>query len=856
MKANPKLEEVNSEMPLGVQSSTWSFRLEMLIGAFLFAAVILWGIWPVLGVPNNTYPYTTDGMGHLTRIVYIADNLRAGKWASWFPFWYNGCTVTQYYPPLSFMLFAIVQVFTHNIMLTFKIMVFAAQFIGAVGTWYLCRRLIGPWTGIIGGALYAIQPFLLRSELCGGEIAQIPIFALTPWFLYLTLKLFEEKTRFRWLMVCILGVLLILSQSMHAFLISICIGVMMLVMLVSRRKVFRQCIFWVIALALGTGLGSFWILPGVTQLENPGVPYLLPEASSVYAAMTSFFTLAGRSGSGFYIGVSMLVLALFSIAYYRKNKSILPLLIVMLVATYLSFGEVLPLYKYIPMHQSFVPRRFLSFAILAAAILDVYVLNELIFRKRRSHMLRIACFSIGLLIIIVLAVDVNPRVMDASTNRFSEYRQELDMVSHTREPFKQGRFTWLYPDSSQVAYFPMLKGLNMADGWSIEGTPHNRAIWQHNIAIAEHCDDYIIKNLLYWNTRSAFIDNRWKNVIKGLKEQGFQAVKEDNKKTILFNPQPSSYFMRQERDALVIGKAAINLEMNFPWLVRGYSNRLEDYTPEYLKRFKLIYLIEPEVKDFTQFQNIVENLAEEDKIIIVSMGRGETWPLLDIIPYWEKIETDSDLKPTGKGPIKGEARLEADPTGQVPALGNVDILWAVMQGSDKKVPAIGYKEVNGHKVYFVGLALGQQLNMTHGEQIKAILEQLMDIAHPNKNIIPAAFPVQSQEWKHDGFNFIYNSTQIAPIQIAVTYTPRWKAKVDGKPWPIYNMDHLIYMELPEGAHKVDFHYGMTWVGWLGIALSIFSLLLVAIFYFCFDYFDRMFDSIKANARKSIISIGE
>lgn len=396
----------------------------------------------------------------------------------------------------------------------------------------------------------------------------------------------------------------------------------------------------------------------------------------------------------------------------------------------------------------------------------------------------------------------------------------------------------------------------MSDGWSIEGTPHNRAIWQHNIAIPLECNDYVVRNLMVWNIRSAYIDNRLRGVIDGMRQRGFQTVKTDNEKTILFNPLPSSYFFRQERDALAIGKAANNMEMNFPWMIKGYSNRLEDYPAEYLKRFKLIYLIEPEVKDFTGFQDIVESLAKDGKIIIVSMGRGETWPLLDIIPYWEKIETDSDLKPTGKGPIKGEARLEADPTGQVPALGNVDILWAVMQGSDKKVPAIGYKEVNGHKVYFVGLALGQQINKTHGEQIKAILEQLMDLAHPNKNIIPAAFPVETQEWKHDGFNFSYNSPQKAPVQISVTYTPRWKATVDGKPWKAYNMENLIYMELPAGSHKVVFHYGMTWVSWLGIALSGFSLILVALFYFCFDYFDRIFDSLKANARKSIATIGE
>ncbi len=852
-KNSEKQQKPQKDRKAGVPRS---FKWELGIAVLLIASSIIWGIWPLLGAANNTYPYTTDGLGHLTRIVYMADNIMEGNWVSWFPYWYNGSTVTQYYPPLSFILFASVQVLTHNIMLTFKIMIFLSQLIGALGVWYFCYRFIGPRTGVLGGVLYAVQPFLLRSDINAGEIAQIPIFALTPWFLYFTFLLFEEKTRLRCLLVCICGALLIVSQSMHAFLISILVGIIMLVMLLMRYINLRECIGWILAVGLGAGLLSFWIVPGTTHLENAGIPYLLPEASLLYAAKTSFFSMAERNGSGFYIGISMLLLACSSLIFYRKSKLVLPLLMAMLLGICLSFGEAFPLYKYIPMHQSFIPRRFLSFSVLASTILDVYILNELLLRAGLGYIHKIIYIILSGAIIVLLAIDINPRSMVTYSDQFTEYRQDLKSLSNSRNAFEQGRFSWLYVDASHIAYFPMIKELNMTDGWSIEGTPHNRAIWQHNIAVAANCNDYVIRNLLFWNTRSAFIDNRRKKLIEGLQENGFRFIKADDKKSILFNPAPSSYFLRQERDALVIGKAAINFEMYFPWMLRGYSSCLEDYSREYLAGFKLIYLIEPRIKNFTKYQKIVEDLAKAGKVVIVSMGREETWPLLDVIPYWEKVERDSRLKTCEDAMITGEAWLKADPAGQVPAPGGMDGIWAVMEGTDREVPAIGYKEINGHRVYFVGLALGQQLYSANGEQIRAMLEQLMDLAQPNKSIVPHPFPVLEDEWRHDGFSFSYDTKEPAPVLISVTYTPRWKAWVDGKPIQVQNMDNLINIELPEGKHQVTFHYGMTWVGKLGIALSLLSLLLVVLFYFYFDYLDIVADNLSKKLRHYISVAGK
>lgn len=849
-------------------------RKEVWLSLAIIAAVLSYALWPLFMTPNSFYPTTVDGMGHLCKVEYIADCVREMKWPAWFPYWYNGSTVVQYYPPLSYLTLLPVQLAFDNIMITFKFFGFFSLFIGAMGVWQLCHKFIGPWVGIWAGIIYVVDPFLTRSLFLSGVIAQGPIFALSPWFLYFSLLLFKDKSRLRWLAVSVIIAMLILSQAMHAFMIAIITAVIGLALLVLRSINMKDFLLWAVSVAFGAALVSFWWIPGVTQWENPGIPYLLSEAVKTWTAKIDWFTLTSRNSSWLYFAFSFLVIALLALLLsqiLRKRNAererngetgisydlrwFYSIVFGLLFSVIFSFGYQIPGFRYIPMHENLVAGRILSFSVCLAAIVSAYFLSFCI-RLGDKGFRRI----IGIIIIIagmaLVLIDIDPRQISFPSSPYRDKCEDLNFITDTERPSMNGRFAWVMPVNSEMAYFPMIKKLYMTDGWNIEGTPHNRAIWQHNIAIQEECNDYVVRNLLLWNTRSAFVSNKYDLLIEALQGKGFHIRKKDGEKTILFNPAPSSYFLRQERNALVIGKAAINLEMHFPWMLRGYSAALEDYTEEYLSAFKLIYLIEPEVKDFKRFQQLVEELAAGGKMVIISMGREETWPLLDIIPYWEKIADDSRLETQANAGIEGEAWLEADPAGQVPAMGNLDETWAIMQGEDKDIPAIGYKEINGKRVYFVGLAIGQLLDSKDGKQLRMLLEQLMDLAQPNKSINPQAFPIIEDEWSHDGFSFSYDSLKPEPVLVSVTYTPRWRASLDGKPLPVQNMDNLISIELPAGKHQVSFHYAMTWVGKLGLALSLLSLLIVLLCYRYFDKFDLFYERLKEKFRRYVSLIGE
>lgn len=849
-------------------------RREAWLSIVAISAVLVYGLWPLLTAPNDYYPMTVDGMGHLAKIQYIADSLRELKWPAWFPYWYNGSTVMQYYPPLSYLLLVPVQIVFDNVMITYKFFGFFSLLVGAVGVWLICRRFIGSWVGIWAGIVYAINPFILRSLFLSGLIAQGPIFALSPWFLYFSLLFFKNKTKINWLAVCLITALLILSHAMHAFMVAIIIAIVGLALLILHLINIKELLLWGLAVSLGAALVSFWWVPGVTQWENPGIPNLLSEAVAIYTAKTNWFTLQGREASFLYFGSSLLIIALLTIPLplmlqkQAKKETMAGqtmgssdyrwmycMVIGLAASVVFSFGNQVPGFKYIPMHENLVTGRVLSLSAVLAAIISAYFI-WLCQKHWNQGYQRLLCIIIIAVSMIFVLIDYNPRQISFTNDYCLKQKRDLDLIPAEKNPCKNGRFAWVMPVNSDTTYFPLLKNLYMTDGWNIEGTPHNQAIWQHNIANSNDCNDYIIRNLLFWNTRSAYISNNYTKLTDALIKQGFQSLEQDAEKSILFNPSPPSYYLKQDRDALVIGKRAIDLEMHFPWMLRGYSPCLEDFSPEYLAPFNLIYLIEPEVRDIDNFQKSVAKLATDGKMVIVSMGREKLWPLLDVFPYWENIEARTSLQLGSNAPFTGAAWLEADPLGQLPALGNLDELWAKVQNGDKVLPAIGYKWINGHKVYFVGLALDQQLNSPEGKKIALLLEQLMDLAQPHKSIVPQPFPVLKDTWQHDGFSFSYETQEATSVLVSVTYTPRWGAKLDGKTLSIENLDNLVYIKLPMGKHQVSFHYGFSWVAKLGIALSLLSLLMLVAGYYGFNYIYVVLNKIELKIRRFISRIGE
>ena len=158
------------------------FILELFLAIIISVVCSLIGMSNLLLESNELYPAATDFMGHMTRLL-ISEQLMQGHIPSWFPYWYNGSTVTQYYVPLSYYLMVPIYWVTNNIMLTFKIYWAVLFTIGGLGIWAFCYRKIGRGCGLIGIVAFCLNRFSLNQHTGWGYCSS-PIFAIMPCFFY------------------------------------------------------------------------------------------------------------------------------------------------------------------------------------------------------------------------------------------------------------------------------------------------------------------------------------------------------------------------------------------------------------------------------------------------------------------------------------------------------------------------------------------------------------------------------------------------------------------------------------------------------------------------------------------------
>jgi uncharacterized membrane protein len=852
-----------------------AFLKEFRVASFVITAVLFYAMTPLLLSSNSNYPYTVDGMGHLTKIKYIADSLKNLRFSDWFPYWYNGSGVVQYYPPLSYLMQVPVQMIFDNIMITFKYFAFSSFFIGSMGVWYTCYRFLSPLSGVLAGGLYAANPFFIASLLLSGVIAQGPIFAFSPWLLFFSVLFFKKPSRAVWMTVCILSSMLILSHVMHAFMVCLCLGIGFLSLSLIKKIEFSRIIHWAAAIGLGCGLAAFWWLPGVTQLENPGIPHLLPEAGLIWTANLKWFLPSQIEVGGLYFSLTMHIISLCAVFFLFNNSKensddkqlfnervfVIFNLILMIFTVIFSFGQNNPLFKYVPLNQQLVPGRILSLSCISSTLLTTYVIVNIIKKIKAKYL----AYPIAILLIVIIFIDVNPKKWTLEIQNGATIEKLIESVPEKGKHFEKSRFTWVAPVNSNMTYFPLLYDFNMADGWNIEGTPHNHALWLHNTALSCDCDMYAVKNLMQWNAHSVLISRNYVNLKKAMEGIGYSEIDGFEGLILMHNPSKSSYFYKQNRDAIAIGKGIEGFSMSFPWVVAGESPNLDDYSEEELSPYKLIYFIEPDIKDLSAFEERVKQLSKQGKTIMIEMGRTEEWPILGVMPYDVTYDSSASLKPNKSTLTDIKYRyIPLTYSGQSCALSGLDtVYYTLKQKSDTgEYPAIGAKKVEGKNIYFVGMGLSQLLSPSvirtlglvaiqpemseRDNDIKTLLELLMDNAKPSKKILLDPFYPDSSVWSYNSAAFKYSMDKPDDIIISLTTTPRWKIFLDGKPIPSYNFENLILLKLPAGTHSVELKYERTWVGWTGVALSILSFILILLADSYFNHIYRFLSRLVQN----------
>lgn len=867
------------------KKSNISDIIELVLAVIVPLLALLIGMRDLMMSSNDVYPVTSDAMGHLSKVKYIAECFKEFKIPHWFPNWYNGSTVSQYYPPLSYMIMAPIQMITNNVMVTYKIFCALSIFTGALGVWLFCKKFIGDWCGIFGAFIYCIEPFLLRSLLSAGVLAQGPVFMISPWFLYSVLSYVFNPKRSLWAINTILTALLILSHAMHAYMMSFCMMLILLVFAIFKKIDFKNYVLLGLSIGMGGMITAVWAIQGATRLENPTIPYLLEEATLIYTATLDWYNGINKISGKLYLHLVFLIVGvisavLYSIANIRKkngttdrNDYVEYSLLLFFFTLVFSFGRHLPFFNLIPLYKSLVPGRILSLTAVCTGILCAY----LVYRASKIGRYRITGSFLSLSICVLITIGVNPLETHSYTLDVNKtYERIMTKIGKDGSNFDKGRYTWLASVFSWETYFPVIYNFNTTDGWNIEGTPHNTAIWLHNIALVGNCEDYVIKNLLSWNVRSLLVDKSYERLIEKLtKEYHFYGIDGYDRFTVLKNDTPSSYYLRDQRDTTVVGIDGDGLAMTFPWIVRGTRQKLSNKDINEFEEYKTVYFNEPNMEslyDVKNFENLVRELVKKGKTVIIETNSNQNFTLFGVSPHDVVVDQNTVLQLNEKSRFKSDIKsFEFKQRDIAKAYIGLDKVYYTLdkKGGTLTNDIIGEKHIPEGSVYFVGMAMSQYLTSSqikrsgyspnnsdyeYYKPIEKIMESVLVIGHPNKEFKPEPFPVIDHQWTYNGGMFEYTSDVDADVVISVTYTPRWEITLDEHKINARSKENLIQVHLPAGTHRVKLHYGMTKYGRIGTAVTFIGFitaLLILVWYrrlvnMVYNTMDKVYKKLNIN----------
>ncbi len=851
---------------------------EWVIALFLAIVCSILTMGTLLFKDIQAFPLTADAMGHMTKVQYIANQLMQGHIPSWFPAWYNGSAATQYYVPLSYYIMAPIYMVFRNITVTYKLFCILMYFVGGMGVWYFCKKKIGDYCGLFAIIAFCFQKFLAESLYGAGVVAQGPIFAFMPWYLYCILCLIDKPNKKRALGATVFLLLILLSHAMHAFMVCFATMAVLFLFVLFKKVSIKNYMIAVMTVLFAGMITAFWSVVGATGFENPGVPFLLPEAGKNYTADFTWFSNVSN-GSMLHLSIITWALSLFAMfvmiirTLYRriakkneKTSSIYisaPLLLTAFTMIF-SFGYHLPLWDYIPMANSLVPGRILSYTAVTAAITIACIANKC--KKMIKRKSIVALLYIALLATFVICL--NPFIGDYGIIKGNEYDKVAACLDQDTDSFDKGRYEWIAPVNCSETYYPIQYHYNLSDGWNIEGSLHKDTIWNFNIANTSNDFEYMVKQLAFWNVRTLVVNDKYHSLLQAAKtELGFKENPKAYRTGITFlqSERPSSYYLVDSRNAIVIGKQGTKLCVTYPNLIQGKSADITKYSIEELKQYKMVYLYEPQIKTMRvkkKYEEMIQSLVASGTKVVIEPIVGGKFELFDVHVVSEKVEGNVQCALSEDSPNSYSMLRKLDLTHEnyITSLYNLDkcsVFYTQNEGRIKN-DVLGEKSINGGSVTFVGGQLShflaanyitlfgmssyQETNQENNNIVKQFFHNMYQNFGVNEAYLPQDFTsVKSSHYDYDGGSFSYESDKDEDVVISITYSPRWNITIDDEITKVSQDENLIQIHLPKGKHVVKLKYGVTKYGILGYLISLIGVVLFLLFLWKFEAIVKCLD---------------
>ncbi|MBN1438604.1 MAG: hypothetical protein JW929_04265 [Anaerolineales bacterium] len=774
-----------------------------------------------------------DTWGHLYRAEYLAGEMRtqgpaAYFRAAWMPNWYMGDPFLTYYPPLTTLVLAPL-VFLFGDSATALRILISAFFLGfSALTFVYLSRAFNRWAALLGTVLAACAPYQLRTIYYEGNLPRMLSLLALPAIAILTDRLLVERVR-RVPVMILLGICWawsILAHPQQALIFALGLGMYLLLRLILDPEVpVYHLAHWTAAVLLGALWSAPWLLPAYSHAELANIPYLPLEKIPLFSAHLAGFLPFLDAAKGYILfGFGALLIGLLAMSV-RPDPRRSAWYLAGWIAIAFSFGPKGVFFSLLPLQNQLLPERFVNFAAFAIPLAAAGLLPL----GRSLRWIR------GPLLVILVAAELLPA---ARLLPGVPYPQEQAVLEAAADPGGGRTALLTYPEPNSLEVYFSGRTSDLINGWALENTPHHVEL-RRVLSAPEWGPEYLTALFSKWDVRTAVISGGGEAdpARASVAAMGFVRITTLGRYDVWRSPAPSARVrVIPEQSMLVVGEGASPFLAAFPFaeeaspaeFAAGQSLRLGEYPVIALYRFAA------SATEVKTFEDDIRNYLDAGGTVLVDLSGmedlfGRTLDIFGVhafrlsftgrIPLrWadESSGLPASLSLTGldEGGWSGAVYEELDSV----------LAWTDWEGAS--FPVLGCKNVGSGKVWFVGVNLLYYSQLSGMDSLRAYIRStVLHGSAVSTDLEWQAVQVAGYSESSAGISFAYDAADTASALVSYTYSPRWRATIDGIEVPLGVRDHLIRLTLPAGTHFVEIRYdpfGTVWpgLGWAACALGI------------------------------------
>ncbi len=793
----------------------------------------------LIGVWSKGYPIGTDAWGHIAKAEYLAgqireEGLRAYFSTSWMPTWYMGDAFRTYYPPLTTLILTPIAYLLRDPALIHKLFATLVMLTFALLCYLSLHQTSGPWPAALATILAMWAPYQLRTLFFEGNYPRLLAALALPPILLFTQRLLD-RSRPKMPSVILLALCwswAILAHPQQALIFAIGFMIYILLRLFIDADIpLNWGAWWLAGVVVGVLLVAVWILPAYGRGEIPQVPYLPQEKVTLFStSIGAILPMADINDGKILFGFGVIIMALLA-ATARPDKSRSAWVFAGIIAIWLSLGPKGVLFNLLPLSSQLLPERFLNFATFALAM----GASGLVPIGNRARWARI------LVILGAVFIDLFPGWGLIANH---PYPMDQAILSEIDCPGYQPdcRIALLtYPEPNALEVYFAGQDESLINGWALENTPHHRAL-RRVLSATEWSPDYLQHILSMWNVGVAVVGGEQRGVEfarTSLEDIGFELQQVKGNYEIWINPKPGGTLQRiPDQRMLLLGDRLPPFLMTYPFAEEAREVSLSHLSPDEMQDYAAIglYRFEHSTSAINQDEDfLTEYLEEGGRLILELSGMeevfGRTLDLLGVnvlrlsFPVTMRVRWADEL---GDFPVALPLDVVAPEGWSGAVYQGLDAVYGEVEFGDEWYPILGYKDVGGGRAWYIGLNLLYYAQLQGNEEIvSAIRDLTLEELAINQEVLLE--PVNYSDFEAHGRSLSFETKldeSLHQVLLSYTYSPRWRASIDGEEIPLAVYENLIQLSLPRGEHEIRIQYQAFGTIWpiLGLFISVLGVI--------------------------------